>query len=108
MLTREQVELRRLQRDLQAINEGVFLQDARAVLLGEAKSVLPAEDVSSAEVAETRVFRGIGGVKYNFSFKTAPYLREIHEAMDDPEKTIVVVKGPARSGKTSAAENFQP
>lgn len=106
MLTAEHIELRRLSRELTDINLGVHFQDPREVIKSETKSVLPAEDISSAEVAETRVFRGIGGIKTSFSFAIAPYLREIHDAMDDPTKNVVVVKGPARCGKTSAAENF--
>jgi phage terminase large subunit GpA-like protein len=107
MLSREHIELRKLTRELRDLNEGQAFPDVRQLCRDQLDSVRPAEDISSADVAEEhRMFRAPGGVKVKFSFAKAPYLREIHDAMDDPTKSVIVVKGPARCGKTSAAENF--
>lgn len=107
MLTAEHAELRRLQRELLDINLGLEHPPVRELLRGTLDAVRPAEDISTAETAEKyRKLPTFGGGHGSFSHAKAPYLREIHDAMDDPTKKKVFVKGPTRCGKTTAPENF--
>jgi len=65
------------------------------------------EDISTHEVAvEHRYIQTDGGGRVRYSHDLTPHLKEVHDACDDPSKRVVAVKGPARSGKTIAWENF--
>lgn len=80
--------------------------DLVALTQAELDLLLPVEDISTADVAdEYRFLLAFGGVKVRYVGAKTPYMREIHDAMDDPGKPTVLVQGPARSSKTTAAEN---
>lgn len=68
----------------------------------------PADEISTHEVAcDKRKIPTSGGTdSTDFNPLLTPHLEGIHDAFDDPIKRIIAVKGPARGGKTIAAENF--
>jgi phage terminase large subunit GpA-like protein len=107
MQTAEQIELRRLQRELTDLNIGLGHPKIRPMIRKLLDAVRPAEDISTNETAkEYRKLPTIGGGKADFDPNKAPYLAEIHDAMDSPTTRRVFVKGPTRCGKTTAPENF--
>ncbi len=67
----------------------------------------PVESISTAEVArEYRFMPAFGGGKVRFQPKKTPYTGAIHDAFDDVQKRLILVEGPARSGKTTSAEDY--
>lgn len=77
------------------------------MLLEVIDSILPGEAISTHQVALTkRKIQTDGGGAVDYSPDLTPHLEEVHDACDDPAVRVVGVKGPARSGKTIAWENF--
>lgn len=106
MLTADILELQALQTELGNIKSGHALADVREIFRQQLDSLRPAEDLSTNEVANKyRWLPTEGGGKRKFLTSDIPYVEGIHDALDDPTKRIVLVKGPARSVKTTAAEN---
>lgn len=74
--------------------------------LMEIDALRPTELISTAEVAEKyRYLPAFGGGKTRYLPSKTPYMREIHDAFDDVTVRIILVKGNARSGKTTGPEN---
>jgi len=89
------------------IRERKTLADPRAAMLAPIDQLRPPEDISTHEVAcRFRKLQVMGGGYTDFDPDKTPYLEEIHDACDDPTKRFVIVKGPARSGKTVGFENY--
>jgi len=81
--------------------------DNRSTWLDPIDSARPVEQITTQEVAvRFRKIQTYGGGETDYSPHKTPYMREIHDAMDDFRIRMVAVKGPARSGKTLGAENF--
>lgn len=70
------------------------------------------EDVRTWDVAtddsapnEGRWIKTDGGLVVRYDGTLTPYSEEVHDALDDPAKPVVAMKGPARGSKTISAEN---
>ena len=101
------LELLALEQDLREITRGEILVDVRDLWARQLDALRPSDDISTQEVAVTkRKIRGDGGVEVDYRNDLTPHLEAVHDAFDDPTKRIIAIKGPARSGKTIAAENF--
>lgn len=69
--------------------------------------LLPVESISTSEVANKyRLLLAFGGVTVRYMEAKTPYVHDIHAALDDPNKSMVLVQGPARASKTTAPENY--
>lgn len=100
-------ELLSLEADLREISAGEALADARQIWARQRDALRPSEDITTQEVAvKYRRIQADGGANVPYRHDLTPHLEEVHNACDDPTKRCVAVKGPARSGKTIAWENF--
>lgn len=107
MLTSDQEELLYLEQELSSISTGGAHASAREAFQQQLDSALPGEDIRTQDVAvKYRKIKGDGGSEDSYRHDLTPHLEEIHDALDDPLIRVVAVKGPARGGKTIAAENF--
>src|SRR3546814_14841618 len=84
----------------------LFRSSARAEFASQLDLALPPELISTTQCAlEKRVLPGPSGGEVRWNLVLTPYIGGIQDACDIPNVRVVAVKGPARSGKTVAAEN---
>lgn len=110
MLTAEMLEIRSLQEELAAataINRGADAGDVKLIFREKINHLRPVDDLSTDEIANEYRYlpAGEGGGKFKFETAKFPYVKEIHDELDNPLIRLVLVKGPARSIKTTSAEN---
>lgn len=100
--------IRTLEDDLQKTVSPEVHPDPRAIARQEIVGIQPTETISTHEVAvQHRMLQaGVGGEPFPFDPMKTPYVEEIHGALDDVTKRFVLVQGPARGVKTTAAENL--
>lgn len=107
MLRDYNLECRRLEAEVKRASSDDIFPDVRDLARAELDALRPPELISTHEVAvEYRYLPAFGGGKTRFQEAKTPYVEDIHGALDDPAKRIVLVQGNARGVKTTAAENF--
>ena len=106
MLFDYEAELSRLSDEIEVVTTEKAHPDIRELAKLETDSLRPTESISTAEVARKRYVPTFGGGKILLQPSKTPYVKDIHGALDDPLIRIILVKGPARSAKTTAAEDF--
>ena len=96
-----------LEASLREISSGGALAPGRSLWRAQLDALLPPDEISTHQVAiEYRKIQTDGGGAVDYRHDLTPHLEEVHNACDDPSKRVVAVKGPARSGKTIAWENY--
>lgn len=107
MLTSDIADLRLLEAQGAALARRESLGKAEGPWLASIEALKPAVSISTADCAENeRYLKGKDHEKpFKFTHAKTPYVRGIEDACDEPGVGVVAVKGPARSGKTTAAEN---
>ncbi len=99
-------ELQQLANELEYASTDAVHPDVRSFARLELDQLRPVELISTNEVAEKyRWLPAYGGGKFRFQADKTPYVPDIHAAIDDVTKRIVLVQGNARGVKTTAAEN---
>lgn len=107
MLHDPYADLAQITADLQFAASEAIHPNIFDLIRGEMDALRPVETISTNEVAaKYRVLPAYGGAKIPFLIEKTPYVEGIHDALDDPRKRMIVVKGPARAVKTTAAENY--
>lgn len=107
MLTTDLAELRNLEARQTALAENRLYAPASDALRDSLSLALPPELISTTQCAiDHRYISAPDGSKTKWSLELTPYAEGIQDACDIPFVRIVAVKGPARSGKTVAAENL--
>jgi phage terminase large subunit GpA-like protein len=101
-------QLLELERELTLIAGGGQFANPRRLWADQLDALWPTEDISTHDVAvQYRVLPADGGTEeVPYREDLTPHLKGVHDAFDDPTKRIIAIKGPARAGKTIAAENF--
>ena len=99
-------QLEQLEVELRFARSDDIHPNVKSLALKELDALRPVELISVGEVAENyRVLPAFGGGKVKYRIEKTPYIGEIHEAFDDVQIRVIVVKGNTRSGKTTAPEN---
>lgn len=103
----DMIDIKVMTNKIRSFQNRSYLASNSKAMLNMLDSIKPPEDISTQDFAvKYRIIKGIGGVKVNYDPELTPYCTEIHDACDDPTKRFVIVKGPARSGKTLSFENY--
>lgn len=107
MLTEDLLDLRKLEAEGVALNRREKLGRAEDPWRFNLESLKPAASISTADCAEAdRYLKGKDQEQpFKFRREVLPYTRAIEDACDEAGVGVVAVKGPARSGKTTAATN---
>lgn len=107
MLTEHLLDLRALQGLGTALARRERLGRAEDAWLASIEALKPAVSISTADCAEAERWLKAKDLERPVKFRhaVAPYIRAIEDATDEPGVSVVAVKGPARSLKTTAAEN---
>lgn len=107
MLTAELADLRNLEARQTALAENRLYASANECLRDSLDLALPPELISITQCAiDKRYVPGPDGSKTKWTLEKTPYIEGIQDCCDIPLVRVVAVKGPARSGKTVAAENL--
>lgn len=100
------IDLPALEAEITGLGAADFAQKIGDIGREALEFLKPPERISTTEcAATTRYIRTADDGKRLWSPGLTPYICGIQDAMDDPAIPLVVVPGPARSGKTVAAEN---
>lgn len=97
-----------LESDLEALAADRFCQNAKVIARELSSKLLPPESISTRECAAQYRYlpNPEGDGKRLWDPDLTPYMNGPQDALDDPRYRFVVVPGPARTGKSIAAENF--
>lgn len=100
--------IKRLEKDIRHAASDAAHPSVRQLAIEEIDMLRPTETISTHEVAVKyrRLQAGTGGQEISFEPSITPYVKDIHDALDDVTKRFVLVQGNARGVKTTAAENY--
>lgn len=94
--------------DLERLAADGFCADPKALIRASLALLTPPEQVSTVECAagNRKVRNAEGTSSRSYDPSLTPYMKGPQDALDDPSVRMVVVVGPARTGKSVGGENF--
>lgn len=94
--------------DLERLTADGFCADAKALIRASLTLLTPPEQVATVDcaAANRKVRNAEGTSSRSYDPTLTPYMTGPQDALDDPSVRMVVVVGPARTGKSVGGENF--